>query len=284
MHERELNHARAVLKAAGFSSYHNYPPYEDFDHWLNNDQAVVITLNGDDGTFYGLYRANKEPGGDLETSASHVRQGLLSALSSDTVEDIVRKFDSALVFPTRRSTPSSPGPVITAETVLQEFVSDVMAAHGTQGQSIADVRDSLEEEWPDLAPTFLKAVVALNNEHVDAARCLLDLAPEQNLLQEHPSALVRVQLVKGAAYRIRKEGARLLQNVTLPSGGTTNKRIELPAGAEIIFQGSQQGPGSDPGYEQQFTYLGQDGRFWPTTTMGLAIANEWLSPIEPSTR
>ncbi|WP_262298187.1 hypothetical protein [Microvirga sesbaniae] len=63
MLEDHLNNARAVLKAAGFSNYHNYRPYEDFDRWLNNDQAVVITLNRDDGTFYALYRAATVPGG-----------------------------------------------------------------------------------------------------------------------------------------------------------------------------------------------------------------------------
>jgi hypothetical protein len=70
----------------------------------------------------------------------------------------------------------------------------------------------------------------------------------------------------------------------LASGGTTNKPIALPAGAEVLFEGSQQGPGSDPGYEQHFSYQGRDGRFWPTTTMGLAVADEWLTPIEPAAR
>jgi len=68
----------------------------------------VITLNGDDGTFYALYRASKEPGGDLETSANDVRQDALSALTSETVEDIVRKFDLTLVFSARRVVHASP--------------------------------------------------------------------------------------------------------------------------------------------------------------------------------
>ncbi|MBD2745703.1 hypothetical protein IC232_03240 [Microvirga sp. BT688] len=280
MHEDDLKKARAVLEAAGFANYHNYPPYEDFDRWLNNDHAVVITLNGDDGTFYALYRASKEPDGDLGTSANHVRQGALSALTAATVEDIVRRFDLTLVFPALRSVPRSAALVITAEAVLQEFVFDVMAVHGTQGQSIADVRDSVEQEWPDLAPTFLKALVALNGEHANAAKRLLGPAPEQSLPQEQPSPPVSLPLVKGATYRVKKEGSRLLQYVTLPSGGITNNRIELPAGAEVIFLGSREGLGSDPGYEQHFSYLGQDGRFWPTTTMGLAVSDEWLGPIE----
>lgn len=108
MHEAILNNARAALGAAGFSNYHNYDPYADFDHWLNNDQAVVITINREEGTFYALYRASKAPGGDLEMSANHVRQGSLSALTSETVEDIVRKFDLTLVFPARRQVHASP--------------------------------------------------------------------------------------------------------------------------------------------------------------------------------
>jgi hypothetical protein len=48
MREGGFENAKALSEAAGFSNYHNYHPYADFDNWLNNDQAVVITLNQED--------------------------------------------------------------------------------------------------------------------------------------------------------------------------------------------------------------------------------------------
>ena len=104
-----LNNARAALKAAGFSNYHNYRPYEDFDRWLNNDQAVVITLNGDDGTFYALYRATTVPGGELETSPNPVQSGALQSLNAETIAQIVRGFDTTFVSPPKPA-PARPKP------------------------------------------------------------------------------------------------------------------------------------------------------------------------------
>jgi hypothetical protein len=54
------------------------------------------------------------------------------------------------------------------------------------------------------------------------------------------------------------------------------KRIELPIGCEITFLGQGNGPGSDPGFVQSFSYGTEIGDFWPTTTMGLGIEVGWL--------
>lgn len=103
MREGLFESGKALLEAAGFSNYHNYHPYADFDHWLNNDQAVVITLNQETGTFYALYRASSVPGGDLETTPAPVQQGDLASLTAETIVAIVRNFDKALVIPPRPS-------------------------------------------------------------------------------------------------------------------------------------------------------------------------------------
>lgn len=209
MREHDIESTRTLLEAAGFANYHNYHPYADFDHWLNNDQAVVITLNCEEGTFYALYRASKAPGGDLETSPNPVQSGTLAALTAEKIKEIVNSFDTALVLPQEEASPAP----------------------------------RTEQPKPE-----------------------------------------RVQLTKGARYRVLRDGSRLGRWEPHPSGGMVLKRIDLPAGAEITFLGQGQGAGSDPGYVQSFTYGAEMGDFWPTTTMGLGIAGEWLSPIRSTAR
>jgi hypothetical protein len=200
MREGGFENAKALSEAAGFSNYHNYHPYADFDNWLNNDQAVVITLNQEDRTFYALYRASRAPGGDLETTANPVQQGDLASLTAQTISALVSSFDKALVF-----TPK-----------------------------------------PSPAP------------------------------QAGQSKTKRIQLTKGERYRVAKEGSRLVRWEPHPSGGMQCKRIELPIGCEITFLGQGNGPGSDPGFVQSFSYGTEIGDFWPTTTMGLGIEVGWL--------
>lgn len=112
MREGAFEKAKTLLKAAGFSNYHNYHSYADFDRWLDNDQAVIITLNQEDGTFYALYRASSVPGGDLETTPSPVQKGDVASLTAETIGLIVSSFDKALVFPPKLSpTPQAGQPM-----------------------------------------------------------------------------------------------------------------------------------------------------------------------------
>jgi hypothetical protein len=99
MRDQEINTVTSLLEAAGFRNYHNHDPYLDFDRWLNNDHSVVITLNQADGTFYALYRASKEPGGEPETSSKPAFEGSTSELTSEKIEVIVQGFSLKHVFP-----------------------------------------------------------------------------------------------------------------------------------------------------------------------------------------
>jgi hypothetical protein len=99
MRDQKINTATSLLEAAGFRNYHNHEPYLDFDRGLNNDHSVVITLNQADGTFYALYRASKEPGGEPETSSKPTFEGSASELTSEKIEEIVQGFSLQHVFP-----------------------------------------------------------------------------------------------------------------------------------------------------------------------------------------
>jgi hypothetical protein len=99
MRDQEIKAAITLLEAAGFRNYHNHEAYLDFDRWLNNDHSVVITLNQAEGTFYALYRASKEPGGEPETSPKPAFEGPISELTSEKVSEIVQGFSLQLVFP-----------------------------------------------------------------------------------------------------------------------------------------------------------------------------------------
>lgn len=49
----------------------------------------------------------------------------------------------------------------TALEVVRQFVSDINAAYGNQGQDFEEITTSLADEWPDLAETYIDAVTLL---------------------------------------------------------------------------------------------------------------------------
>lgn len=48
-----------------------------------------------------------------------------------------------------------------ATDILLEFVADIVAAYGSNGQSDDEIIETLEADWYDLAQTYKKAVAYL---------------------------------------------------------------------------------------------------------------------------
>lgn len=46
--------------------------------------------------------------------------------------------------------------------IVREFVADVEAAFGSEGQSDEEIQETLANEWPDLAVTYSKAATLLD--------------------------------------------------------------------------------------------------------------------------
>lgn len=51
------------------------------------------------------------------------------------------------------------------EEIVREFVADVDAAYGANGQELEEIIESLEADWYDLAQTYKKALDVLGHDH-----------------------------------------------------------------------------------------------------------------------
>ena len=86
----------------------------------------------------------------------------------------------------------------------------------------------------------------------------------------------RLELKKGATYRVLKPGAHLNWLVPCGPSAWSGESKNLPVGAEITFLGDVMGWGSDNIPVANFEYQGKKGEFWPNNWG--RVEDGWLEP------